>query len=510
MPNFIENFINSTTMYRLVLYVLTVTFIAAFILCSFGLLPYSPLALLYSAVILIIISWVTNELFVRVFKAQANVESIFITALILALIISPPQPGEYLSILPFLIWSGILSMALKFILAINKKHIFNPAALAVAITALTIDQSATWWVGTLYMLPFVIIGGYFITKKVRRFEMVIIFIVTSTIVIFATSIQNYDPAQMLLTLKHIFIDSPIIFFALIMFTEPLTTPSSRITRIIYAIFVGLLFAPAVHIWSIYSTPELALLAGNIIVFFMSPMRKYILTLKRSEIIAKDTGELTFTPDHPIKFKPGQYMEWTLGQKNADNRGNRRFFTIASSPTENDILLGLKFYPESSSFKTNLAKLEEGQTIIAGGVAGDFVLPNNKSKKLVFIAGGIGITPFRSMIKYLLDRDEKRDIVLVYSNNSLPDLAYSEIWQAAAGKFGMKTVCTLTDTQNLPQDWTGRIGFVSPKIIQQEIPDYHERTFYISGPHGMVTACKEMLIGMRISRYRIKTDFFPGL
>ena len=510
MPKFINNFLNTTTMYRLVLYVVLMLIVAALVLCSFGLLPYNPLALLYSTIILIAVSWITNKLFVYVFKTHANIESVFITALILALIISPPHAGEYWSILPFLIWAGIWSMAAKFILAINKKHIFNPVAFAIVLTALTLNESATWWVGTLYMLPFVLIGGLLVAIKVRRFDTIILFLFASLVSIFATSSSPLGFTEILSVLHRVFIDSPIIFFALIMLTEPLTSPPTRMKRIIFAISIGLLFAPTLHLWSIYSTPELALLIGNILAFLMSPMRKYILTLKKSDLVAKDTGEFTFTPDHPIKFKPGQYMEWTLGHDYTDMRGNRRFFTIASSPTESDIKLGIKFYPESSSFKTSFAKLEVGSTIVAGGVAGDFIMPHNRSTKLVFIAGGIGITPFRSMIKYLIDKNEKRDVVVLYSNNTMVDIAYPEIWQSALEKLGIKVVCTLTDTQNLTKDWSGRIGFISPKIITDEVPDYTNRTYYISGPHGMVAACSEMLSKMHIPKRRIKTDYFPGL
>ncbi|MEI6304577.1 MAG: FAD-binding oxidoreductase [Candidatus Taylorbacteria bacterium] len=509
MPKFLNNFLNTTTMYRLILYVVGMILVAALVLCSFGLLPYNPLALLYSTAILVVVSWITNQLFVRVFKTHANIESVFVTALILALIISPPHAGEYISILPFLIWTGIWSMAAKFIIAINKKHVFNPVAFAVALTAITLNQSATWWVGTLYMLPFVLIGGLLIVKKIRRFDMVIVFLVSALVSIFATSSAQLGLADILTTLHRIFIDSPMIFFAFIMLTEPLTSPLTRTKRMVFALVIGLLFTPTLHVLSIYSTPELALLTGNLLAFFMSPMRKYVLTLTKSDLVAKDTGEFTFTSDHPIKFKPGQYMEWTLGHDDTDSRGNRRFFTIASSPTEPEVKLGVKFYPESSSFKTSFAKLEIGQTIVAGGVAGDFVLPHNKSTKLVFIAGGIGITPFRSMIKYLIDKNEKRDIVVLYSNNTIVDLAYPEIWQAATEKLGIKVVCTLTDTQNLTRDWSGRIGFVSPDMITHEVPDYMNRTYYISGPHGMVSACEEMLHKMHIPGRRIRTDFFPG-
>ncbi len=493
-------------MYKLVLYVLVALLLVAIILSVFGKLPFKPLTLVYSTAILLIVSWVTNGLFVKVFKTHANVESVYITALILALIISPPSAGEYITILPLLVWSGIWSMAAKFVLAINKKHVFNPAAFAVALTALTIGASATWWVGTLYMLPFVLIGGLLVTRKIHRYDLVIGFIVAAIAMILFTSNSIAGIGSILRT---VFINTPIVFFALIMLTEPLTTPPTRWRRVAYGVLTGLLFAPALHIGSLYTTPELALLAGNVLSFFLSPMRKYMLTLKSSDEIAKSTGEFVFTPDHPVRFKAGQYLEWTLGHEKPDSRGNRRYFTIASSPTEPDVQLGVKFFPNSSSFKKGLALLEPDETIMAGNIAGDFTLPRNKHQKLVFIAGGIGITPFRSMIKYLVDEDEQRDIVLIYSNNTLDEIAYTNIWTEAEEKIGLKLVCTLTDLTNVPTTWTGQRGQINAAMITTVVPDFKDRTYYVSGPHGMVTGCNETLHRLGIPSKHIKTDYFPG-
>jgi len=516
MPRFIDNFLNRITMYKIVLYVLVALEIVALILSTLGLLSFSPLSLIYSSVIIILASWVTNKLFAYVFKTHANAESYVITALILALIISPPQITEYLSIIPFLIWASVWAMASKFILAINKKHVFNPAAFAVALTALTIDQSATWWVGSIYMLPFVFVGGLLITRKIHRFDLVISFSVFALISNLVTSNLSGGLSSVLDELQKIFVYTPIAFFAFVMLTEPLTTPPTRFHRLTYGAVTGLLFAPALHIGSLYFTPELALLAGNVVAFTLSPMRKYLLTLKESNIIAPNTGEFVFTPDHPLIFKAGQYLEWTLGAigaegsvKKMDSRGNRRYFTIASSPTESEVRLGVKFFPKSSTFKESLALMKPGDTIMAGHISGDFTLPRNKSNKLVFIAGGIGITPFRSMMKYMIDSGDERDVTLIYSNNSPEEIAYRDIWDEAVAKIGARIVYTLTDESKIPQNWTGEKGQVNSAMIMRNIPDHRQRVFYISGPHGMVGACDAMLRQLEINSRNIMTDYFPG-
>ena len=503
---FIDNFLNKITMYRLVLYSLCAWIGIALIMSLFHLMPFTPQALLFTTAVLLIVSWVTNRLFSIVWKTHANVESFYITALILALLISPPQAGQYLAIVPFLVWAAVLAIASKFILAINKKHIFNPAALAIAVTAVAIGQSATWWIGTLYMLPFVAIGGLLIVRKIRRFDMVASFAIVALITIFATLAAG----GVLSTLQKIFVESPIVFFATVMLTEPLTAPPSRLRRIAYGAFVGFLFAPNIHIGSLYLTPEIALLVGNVFAWLMSPKAKYVLTLVSREKIAADTGEFVFESDRPIPFKAGQYLEWTLQHPRPDSRGNRRYFTIASSPTEKHVRLGVRFDGRhSSTFKKALAEMPEGSTIMAGQLSGDFVLPRDPDAKVAFIAGGIGVTPFRSMVGSMLDRNERRDAVLIYSAKTLAELAYTEFFNDARERLGFRTAATLTDLNKVPADWQGHRGFLDAAMIAAEIPDYAERTFYISGPIGLVQAGKRVLKGMGIPRHHIRTDYFPG-
>ncbi len=505
MLEFVDNFLNRTTMYRLILYYLSILFAVAVVFGFFGILPYSPVALIFSALILIFVSWVVNELFSRVFGAQPNVESVYITALILALIIDPAMPSNTAQI-AFLIWAAVWAMASKYIFAGRKKHLFNPAAFSVALLAFTINQSASWWVGgNLPMMAFVIAGGILVTRKIQRLDLVLSFFAGA----FATIVMTGNLQNPFFTLLQAISHAPIFFFAFVMLTEPLTTPPTRLLRILYGAFVGFLFAPAIHIGSIYSTPELSLLAGNILSYAVSPKKKYILKLSRKEVEADGTYDFVFEPEEKINFRAGQYMEWTLGHYRPDNRGNRRYFTIASSPTENEIRMGVKFYGNQSTFKKGLASLAPGDEMMAGQLAGDFVLPKDPKKKLAFLAGGIGVTPFRSMAKYLSDKNEKRDIVLLYSNKTASEIAYKEIFDEAAAKTGMKTVYVLTGGGEIPAGANVCGGMINVDMIKTQIPDYLERIFYVSGPYGMVSAMEKCLREIGVKRSRIKIDFFPG-
>lgn len=200
----------------------------------------------------------------------------------------------------------------------------------------------------------------------------------------------------------------------------------------------------------------------------------------------------------------------LEHQRPDSRGNRRYFTLASSPTEPTLRLGVRFYRHSSSFKRTLYMIDGKTRLVAGQIAGDFTLPADPAEKLVFIAGGIGITPFRSILKYLLDTKEKRDIVLIYANKTAQEIVYRDILDAAHTRLGMKIFYTLTDPASVPRNWSGFTGRINEQMILRTIPDYDERTFYLSGPPEMVRAGERMLKNMRVSRNQIKKDFFPGL
>src|SRR5579859_2306691 len=172
----IDDALNAITMYRLVLYYLIGLLGVAVVLSFLGVLPYDPFGLFFSAVFLTFVCWVTNTIFAKTFNVPTNMESAYISALILALIITPLSGFNDLW---FLGWAGVWAMASKYILAINGKHLFNPVAFAVALTALTLNQTASWWVGSGPMLAFVLVGGLLIVRKLGRFHLALAFLLTA-------------------------------------------------------------------------------------------------------------------------------------------------------------------------------------------------------------------------------------------------------------------------------------------------------------------------------------------
>lgn len=500
---YIDLIIDRITMYRLLLYYLVVILCAAMFFGAIGTLSYSPYSIAISTVLFVGICYGVNYVFAKIYNAPTNGESSILTGLILALIVTPASSPKDIT---FIAAAAGLAIASKYILAIRNKHIFNPAAIAVVLTAFGPQESASWWVGTTVLAPFVIIGGLMVARKIRRNDMVFAFLVAALV---STSLFTLlAHKDIVLTLQTTLLHSALFFLAFTMLTEPWTSPTTRRKRYIYAVIVGTLFAPAIHIGDIFSTPELALVIGNVAAFVMSPMVKTKLRVGKRRFYGENTEDIELIPDRAFSYKPGQYIEMTLPHSSADERGLRRYFTLASSPTEGTLRLGVRYYDKSSSFKKNLRSITNNAQISIGQLGGDFVLPKDSSQKLAFIAGGIGVTPFRSMVKYLSDTGDKRSVKLLYGERSIGDIAYSDVFEEARSKVAVDTTYVMSTQSNATSPYV-KNGRIDSQMIQSQIPDYLERIFYVSGPQPMVKAMRDSLVELGVPKHQIKLDYFSG-
>ena len=155
----------------------------------------------------------------------------------------------------------------------------------------------------------------------------------------------------------------------------------------------------------------------------------IATLTKSEMIAKDIYTFHFSPKPFVSYVAGQYIELIIPHNDSDNRGSNRWFTLSSSPTEHEYAITTKIERNSSSFKKNLLALKIGDKVKMNSPIGDFVLPKDNNINLTFIAGGIGITPFRSMIKWLKDSKLKRSIRLIYMVKEKEQAAFTKLFSS---------------------------------------------------------------------------------
>ncbi len=498
----LDRFLNGITMYRLLLYGLRVLVAVAFALAFLGDLPFSVWALAGSLAASVVACYGTNWVLARVWKVASNSESYLLTALILFFMLPPTTTAVRLAAI---FVAGVVAIASKYLLVLRRRNIFNPAAIGAVVVGLLGILQATWWVGSGVLLPFTLVLGLLVLRKIRRFHLVISFAVVSLVV--TLLLNAHHGFGFAASLRQALVSSPLIFFGTIMLTEPSTMPPRRLQRIWYGAFTGLVFACQVHVGSVSATPEIALVLANILAFAANPSYNLRLRLKRKTQLGPKLYDFSFTSDRLPIFLPGQYAAWTLPLARQDSRGNRRTFTMASSPTEKEVHIGVKFSEPSSKFKRTLLAMQPGDIVEAGQIAGDFTLPKDPAQKLVFVAGGIGVTPFRSMLRYLLDTGQKRDIVVLYVVAHPDDLVYDDVLRQAEVT-GVRIVKVLTHTQP-SAGWKGLRGHLTPEIFAHEVPDYATRLFYLSGPNTMVDASKAILRKMGVKRRRIVLDYFPG-
>lgn len=215
-----------------------------------------------------------------------------------------------------------------------------------------------------------------------------------------------------------------------------------------------------------------------------------LKLVRKEPAAKDIITFWFKPETEVSRIAGQYTQLYLPHPDMDERKDKRWFTISSSPTEGLWSVTTKLDPwRKSSFKTALLSLEPGAKIKAQLPMGDFVLPKDASLPLLFVAGGIGITPYRSILKFLTDTGEKRDITLIYAVNDAEEIAFKDVIKESGANF------------------ISRIGRLDSAQILEHIKTNIDQIIYLSGPERMVENLQKGLLSSGISEERIRTDFF---
>ncbi|MBI2559013.1 xylene monooxygenase [Candidatus Woesearchaeota archaeon] len=202
------------------------------------------------------------------------------------------------------------------------------------------------------------------------------------------------------------------------------------------------------------------------------------------------------------YKPGQYMRVELDVQDAEN-GNTRPLSIASSPTEDFLLFSTKI--SQTLFKQKFSSLKVGDKVKLKGPMGIFVLKED-AKEIIFLGGGIGITPFRDMIKYACDKKLAVKLALLYSNRTANDICYKDEWHILEKQNNsLKVVHTITDDAS----WKGMKGRINEAMIKEFCNDINNALFYICGPPGMVDGLYNLLKTMNIPQQNIKVEKFAG-
>jgi glycine betaine catabolism B len=218
----------------------------------------------------------------------------------------------------------------------------------------------------------------------------------------------------------------------------------------------------------------------------------------------------------MDYTAGQYAFFKLNGVYGDAKGPIRHFSISSSPTEQDYIL-ISTRIRDTPYKQKLASLEEGIEILAWGPQGEFVLHNDHSKPAVFLSGGIGVTPFRSMIKYATDKQLPIKITMFDSNKNLQNILYKEKFDRWANENkNIKVIYTVTEEEQeavaANSNWTGEHGRIDKSMLERHLSkdEIYNAVFYICGPPGMLKAMQELLQEeLQIPKDRLKAEAFTG-
>jgi len=223
--------------------------------------------------------------------------------------------------------------------------------------------------------------------------------------------------------------------------------------------------------------------------------KLILVDKRSE--TEDVTSFIFRSDAPLKWQAGQFLHYVHPHADPDDRGVTRYFTIASAPFEGQVMLTTRFAPErGSSFKRALRQLPLGAAVDVGEPDGDFIV-GDPGHEHIFIAGGIGVTPFRAILLDLDHRELPINATLLYANRN-PDFVYKAEMDRLAGRHPRLVVRYLVSPERVTQSSIRGVSAGLAKPI-----------FYVSGPEPFVDALGTMLTGLGVPDGQVKSDFFPG-
>lgn len=211
----------------------------------------------------------------------------------------------------------------------------------------------------------------------------------------------------------------------------------------------------------------------------------------------DARSFIFQPDGPFIWTAGQYMHYVLPHSEADDRGTERWFTISSAPSEKVIAITTRLNADrSSSFKAALQKLRPGDSVEADGPEGDFVL-DDLDRNYIFIAGGIGITPFRSMLVEAAARGETPSVTLLYANRT-PEIVFHDELERLRHQ-----------NPNLAIDYVVAPHQLDEALLRKTLAAANNPLVYISGPEPMVADLSKQIAGLGVSADNIRTDDFPG-
>ncbi|WP_447963290.1 ferredoxin--NADP reductase [Nitrospira sp. Ecomares 2.1] len=236
---------------------------------------------------------------------------------------------------------------------------------------------------------------------------------------------------------------------------------------------------------------------------------YHVALKKRQAIA--TGKMAFYFDRPpgFTFTAGQFIDLSLPNlSKAEPEGHTRALTLASSPSEQHLMVATRL--RDTAFKRTLTDMSIGASIDIEGPFGQFILPTDDSRTIVFLAGGIGITPFRSMLVESAHHKLSHRIILIYSNRHPKDAAFLDELQTLQKENEHFTcIGTMTSPNRGTEIWEGETGRIDQVMLKKYVKETEKALYYVVGPPAMVNGLRKMLESAGIPKTDIRSEEFVG-
>lgn len=230
-------------------------------------------------------------------------------------------------------------------------------------------------------------------------------------------------------------------------------------------------------------------------------------LIKKEEIATGTMAFHFEKPEAFAFRAGQFLDITLlDPPETDAEGDTRGFSIASAPYEPDLMVATRM--RDTAFKRVLRDLPLGSELKLDAPYGDFTLHKTETTPAVFLIGGIGITPVRSMIAQAVHDHTAHQLTLLHANRTPADAPFAaDMRKLSQGKAQFAFVPVATE--EAPADWSGERGRIDEAMLRRHIADFSTPIYYLAGPEGMVKAMRQLLVDAGVNEDNIRTEEFTG-
>lgn len=232
-------------------------------------------------------------------------------------------------------------------------------------------------------------------------------------------------------------------------------------------------------------------------------------LIKKEEVAEGTMAFHFTKPENLTYKSGQSMDmFLIDPPETDQEGNKRSFSFTSAPYEDYISIATRM--RDTAFKHVLKVMDENQQVQIEAPFGSMTLHNDTAKPAVILAGGIGITPFYSIVKEAAHDKLPHKIFLFYSNRRPEDTAFlKELQELEKQNPNFKLVATMTDMDESAQPWAGETGYITKEMVAKYVPDITSVIGYLAGPASMVSAMRKLFNEAGLNDDYIRSEEFTG-